>query len=151
MPQPCPDPRPLKLHSSPLLAASTTSRVRESFMFQDAPFQDAPSRRGREILLMSLVLTLANLALSISRASRVYLFEQAQCLLYYQSNDPTQISSQHGVDESLCKLDDVQYPLSIVVGIDSCLALLPGKSNIPPLFFSFILVDFTLTIMNSTS
>lgn len=95
-------------------------------MFQDAPPYSLSV--GRQILLSGIVLTLSNLALSTTRNSRVYLFEQAQCRTYYRSHDLTQINAQHGVAESLCKLGDIQYPLSITVGIDSCLSLLPGKA-----------------------
>ena len=105
---------------------TSTAPIRNSIMYQDAPVRKMSV--GHQILLMSVVLITSNLALSITRNSRVYLFEQAQCSIYYQSHDPTQINSQYGVDERLCKLDDIQYPLSIVVGIDACLLLLPGKA-----------------------
>ena len=75
---------------------------------------------------MSVTLTLSNLALCMTRNSRVYLFEQAQCLLYYQSHGSVEVNTHDSIKETLCKLDDIQYPLSIVVGIDSFLSLLPG-------------------------
>ena len=81
------------------------------------------------IILMSVVLTSANLALTLHKSSRVYLFEQARCLLYYQAHDITKIDPDHGVREDLCKLEGVQYPLSITVGIDHVLLMLPGKTS----------------------
>ena len=94
-------------------------------MFRDVPLADMSVRR--RILLMSIVLTFGNLALTLTKSSRVYLFEQARCLIYYQVNDSTKIDSENGVNESLCKLDGVQRPLSILVGIDAILSMLPGK------------------------
>ena len=94
-------------------------------MFQDVPLASMSVRR--RILLMSIVLTVGNLALTLTKSSRVYLLEQAQCLIYYQVNDVTKIDSKNGVQESLCKLEGVQYPLSILVGIDAILSMLPGR------------------------
>ena len=94
-------------------------------MFQDVPLADMSVRR--RILLMSIVLTFGNLALTLTKSSRVYLFEQARCLIYYQVNDSTKIDSENGVKESLCKLEAVQRPLSILVGTDAILSMLPGK------------------------
>ena len=79
------------------------------------------------ISLLTTVLVLANLAICIHRSSRIYLFQEAQCLTYYRAIDPSKIDSGLGVDEALCKVDDVQSPLSIIDGIDSFLQLLPGK------------------------
>ena len=77
---------------------------------------------------MSVTMTLSSLALSMTRNSRIYLFEQAQCLLYYQSHPSKQVNLQESIRESECKLENIQYPLSIVVGIDSFLSLLPGTA-----------------------
>lgn len=96
-------------------------------MFQDtAPAKISVRRR---ILLMSIVLISANLALTLSKNSRVYLFEQARCLIYYQINDPTKVDPENGVKESLCKITDIQRPLSILVGVDAMLAILPSKRH----------------------
>ena len=99
-------------------------------MFQEVPHADM-SVRWR-ILLMSIVLIFGNLAVTLAKSSRVYLFEQARCLIYYQANDPTKLDSNNGVDERLCKIDGIQYPLSIVVGIDATLLMLPGKLSSSP-------------------
>ena len=86
----------------------------------------------QQILLLGFLLTLANLAGVIHKSSRVYLFQQAQCLAYYRTHDPTQIDSHSRVEEALCKLDKVQSRLSITDGIDSFLSNLPGKSSYLP-------------------
>lgn len=83
----------------------------------------------QQILLLGLLLTLSNLAAVIHKSSRVYLFQQAQCLTYYKIHDPTQIDSHSRIQEALCKLDKVQSRLSITDGIDSFLSYLPGKSS----------------------
>ena len=93
---------------------------------------------------MSIVLTAGNLAVTLTKSSRVYLFEQARCLMYYQVNDSTKIDSDLGVEESLCKLEGVQYPLSVTVGIDAILLMLPGKVSMPyPLFREVVENSYT--------
>ena len=98
-------------------------------MFQDVPLANMSVRR--RILLMSIVFTVGNLALTLNKSSRVYLFQQARCLMYYQFNDSTKIDSDNGVNENLCKLEGVQYPLSITMGIDAILSMLPGNVSRP--------------------
>lgn len=119
-------------------SSRTISSDLSCIMFEDT-IQFPLSVRHR-ILLMSVTMTLSNLALCITKNSRVYLFEQAQCLLYYQSHGPTQVDIQNSINESLCKVEDIQYPLSIIVGIDSFLSLLPGKA----FWFSFSLSPWTI-------
>ena len=109
---------------SPRLRTSPLPRLKTT-MFQDVP--PAKMSVRRRILLMSIVFTVGNLALTLNKSSRVYLFEQARCLIYYQVNDSTKIDSENGVNESLCKLEGVQHPLSVTVGIDAILSMLPGK------------------------
>lgn len=83
----------------------------------------------RQIILLGAVLNVSYLATCIHKSSRVYLFQQAQCLNYYQANDPTKINSHYQVDEALCKIHEVQSPLSILDGVDSFLQNLPGKAT----------------------
>lgn len=84
---------------------------------------------NRQVFLLGAVLTFGYLASCIHASSRVYLFQQAQCLTYYETHDPTKIDPRHGVAEALCKLDEIQSPLSIIQGIDSFLQFLPGISS----------------------
>ncbi|KAL2049951.1 hypothetical protein ABVK25_009818 [Lepraria finkii] len=90
---------------------------------------DTPHRKpsvNRQVFLLGALLNLGYLAACIHKSSRVYLFQQAQCLTYYKIHDPTKIDSQYRVEEALCKLDDIQSPLSIIDGIDSFLQFLPA-------------------------
>lgn len=80
-----------------------------------------------QIILLGTILTLGNLAEIIHKSSRVYLFQQAQCLLYYKSVSPSKISSSYLVDDALCKVSQVQSRLSMVDGLDSFLAFLPRE------------------------
>ena len=89
----------------------------------------------RQIILLGAVLNVSYLATCIHKSSRVYLFQQAQCLNYYQANDPTKIDSHYHVEEALCKIHEVQSPLSILDGIDSFLQNLPGRAT--PFFAVF--------------
>jgi hypothetical protein len=84
---------------------------------------------NRQVFLLGAVLNFGYLASCIHVSSRVYLFQQAQCLTYYKTYDPTMIDSHHGVAEALCKLDKIQSPLSVIEGIDSFLQFLPGISS----------------------
>ncbi|KAL8743194.1 MAG: hypothetical protein Q9190_004429 [Brigantiaea leucoxantha] len=92
-------------------------------MLADAPQRGLSVRQ--KTALLGAILTLASLALSIHRASRIFLFQQAQCLAYYRSYEPTEIGSASTIDESLCKLDAIQHPLSTIIGVDSLLTSLP--------------------------
>ena len=100
---------------------------------------------------MSIIFTVSQLALTINKSSRVYLFQQAQCLIYYQVNDSTKIDSENGVNESLCKLEGVQHPLSITVGIDAILLMLPGKVPCPILFLNRLLDVHILTKLDCSA
>lgn len=94
--------------------------------------RELPPRRmsvTRQIVLLGAVLNVSYLATCIHKSSRVYLFQQAQCLNYYQANDPTKVDSHYHVEEALCKIHEVQSPLSILDGIDSFLQNLPGKAT----------------------
>ena len=81
-----------------------------------------------QVFLLGFVLTLANLAAVVHKSSRVYLFQQSQCLAFYMTVDPTKIDPQNGVKEALCKVDVVQSRLSVTDGLDSFLSNLPGRS-----------------------
>ena len=74
-----------------------------------------------QIALLCVVLTLSSLAASIVRSTRIYQFEQIACLAYYKQDH-----TQNAIDETLCKTEAVQTPLSIVVGVDAFLSLIPG-------------------------
>ena len=80
-----------------------------------------------QLLLLGAILTLANLGMVLHRSSRVYLFQQTQCFNYYAVSDPSRIDAHSRVQESLCKLREIQAPLSVTDGIDSFLARLPGR------------------------
>ena len=82
----------------------------------------------RRIHLITAVLTLANFSICLHRSSRVYLFQQTQCLSYYLLTDPTKIGPNYFIDEMLCKNKDVQSPLSIIEGLDGFLGILPGRT-----------------------
>ncbi|MCJ1350963.1 MAG: hypothetical protein MMC33_000945 [Icmadophila ericetorum] len=91
--------------------------------------QDTPQSRlspSTQIFVMAVVLTMGNLALTTSKNSRVYLFEQAICSLYYRNHPEEILGTNQPIDEALCKNKEIQHPLSWVVGIDSFLQLLPA-------------------------
>ena len=79
------------------------------------------------IVTVAIVLTLGNLAICIHRSSRVYLFQQSQCLQHFLVVDKQRIDDQWQVDEAQCKIKEVQSPLSMIEGVDAFLQLLPGK------------------------
>lgn len=79
------------------------------------------------VATIAAVLVLANLAVCIHRSSRLYLFQQSLCLQHYLSTDVNKIGPFWHVDEALCKVQQVQSPLSIIEGLDAFLQLLPGS------------------------
>ncbi|CAO1603767.1 hypothetical protein XANCAGTX0491_007345 [Xanthoria calcicola] len=78
------------------------------------------------VATIAAVLVLANLAVCIHRSSRLYLFQQSLCLQHYLSTDVNKIGPLWHVDEALCKVQQVQSPLSIIEGLDAFLQLLPA-------------------------
>ncbi len=79
------------------------------------------------VVLLGGIITLGNLGTILHKSSRVYLFQQAQCLNYYQIHDVKVIGSNYHIDEHLCKIPGIQSRLSIVEGIDSLLQYIPRK------------------------
>ncbi|KAI4160354.1 MAG: hypothetical protein LQ342_005850 [Letrouitia transgressa] len=92
----------------------------------NGPPPPVPRSVLRRIALLTAIITLSNLAASIQKGSRVFLFQQTQCFNYYQIHDPSKIDWNEMIDEALCKGDGVQHPLSYTVGIDSLLSTLPA-------------------------
>lgn len=92
----------------------------------NGPPPPVPRSVLRRIALLTAIISISNLAASIQKGSRVFLFQQTQCFNYYQIHDPGKIGWNEMIDEALCKGDGVQHPLSYTVGIDSLLATLPG-------------------------
>lgn len=82
----------------------------------------------RQVVCLSLILTLAVFSAILHQSSRVYLYQQTQCIDFYRLHDPSQIRSDSQVDESLCKLDAIQSRLAITDGIDSFLSCIPSES-----------------------
>ena len=59
------------------------------------------------VVLIGVILTLGNLAICIHRSSRVYLFQQSQCLQYYLVAEPNHVNADWEVEESLCKIREI--------------------------------------------
>ena len=82
------------------------------------------------VATIAITLTLGNLAICIHRSSRVYMYQQSQCLLYYLGHDPSKVNEAWEVEESMCKIKEVQSPLSMIEGLDTFLQLLPGEAHL---------------------
>ena len=92
------------------------------------PVTMAPERsRHVQVVLVAAVVVLANLAICIHRSSRVYLFQQSLCLQHIMATNPQNIGPQWRIEEKLCRIREVQSPLSLTEGVDAFLQLLPGK------------------------
>ena len=94
-------------------------------MFTSALMQKASATN--RIILLGAILTLGNLAEIIHKSSRIYLFQQAQCLVHYKAVDPSKIQTGFRIDEALCKVNPIQSRLATIDGIDSFLYFLPRK------------------------
>ena len=79
------------------------------------------------IILLGAILTLSNLGEIIHKSSRIYLFEQAQCLVHYKNVDPSKIHTNFRIDEALCKVSPIQSRLATINGIDAFLFCLPRE------------------------
>ncbi|KAL8671124.1 MAG: hypothetical protein Q9168_004369 [Polycauliona sp. 1 TL-2023] len=81
--------------------------------------------RGSPVLVITAVLVLANLSICIHGSSRLWIFQQSICLQHYLATDPSQVGLASLVEESRCKIQQVQSTLSIIEGVDVFLQLLP--------------------------
>ena len=102
----------------------------ERFFPSYLPFNMAiigASKIDSRIILITFSLCLSNLGICIHKSSRIYLLQQTLCLNYYKTNDPSKINPDFTVEESICKIKDVQSALSVTEGVDSLLMALPGK------------------------
>ena len=79
------------------------------------------------IILLGAILTLGNLAEIIHKSSRIFLFQQALCLVHYKNLDPSKIHTGFRIDEALCKVTPIQSRLATIDGIDSFLYCLPRE------------------------
>lgn len=86
----------------------------------------------KRLILLGAIITLGNLADIIHKSSRLYLFQQAQCLLYYKRFDPSTIQQDFRIDEALCKVTLIQSHLATINGIDSFLNYLPPLLVLAP-------------------
>ena len=103
---------------------------RSSFHYLDSTTMTSgiPNQRAsvtNRIILFGAIITLSNLADIIHKSSRIYLFQQAQCLLYYNNVDPTKIQPDFRIEERFCKVSPIQSRLATFDGIDSFLNCLP--------------------------
>ena len=90
------------------------------------PHESQTSVTG-QVVLLAAIIALANLADMIHKSSRVYLYQQALCLVYYKTFDPSKIERYSHVEEALCKVSQIQSRLAILDGLDSFLSTLPRK------------------------
>ena len=79
-------------------------------------------------MLLGAILALGSFGSVLHKSSRVYLFQQAQCLNFYQTHDVSAIGANYDIEEGLCKLPIIQSRLSVVDGVDSFLQFLPRES-----------------------
>ena len=94
----------------------------------------SPERKiDYRIVLITLAVTIGHLAISTHRSSRVYLYQQSLCFTYYRHHEPATVEGPSQVDESLCKIPNIQSPLSIVEGFDVLFQLIPGIDQPSPL------------------
>ncbi|VUC31593.1 unnamed protein product [Clonostachys rosea] len=110
----------------------------------DAPVDDdgepsfshsAGQPRTRGIRSVLLLLLLVNLAMSLYQLPLNRVIERRLCRDYYSSTDPVKLQPDGSVDESLCKIPEVQQSLGSIQGVMETTWIVGGK-----------LKDFTMTI-----
>lgn len=76
-----------------------------------------PRRPPRSAIaaLLSLLL-LVNLAASLYQLPLNLVIERRLCLEYYRQHDPSRIGKDGGIEEALCKIDEVQQGLGWTQG-----------------------------------
>lgn len=94
---------------------------------------ETPSKRRTDyrIILITLVITLSNIAICTHRSSRVWLYQQSLCFEYYHAREPAAAETSASIDEDRCKLKEIQSSLSTIESLDAVFMLLPGRTNHP--------------------
>jgi hypothetical protein len=84
-------------------------------------------RPNNEVLVPSILVTLAAFALACLSSTYVYLIEQSVCRTHFMLNDPTMVNGVGLVDEESCKMPDIQAHVASINGIYLFLAFIPGQ------------------------
>ncbi|CAG9948111.1 unnamed protein product [Clonostachys rosea f. rosea IK726] len=81
-------------------------------------FSHSPAQpRARGIRSVLLLLLLVNLAMSLYQLPLNRVIERRLCRDYYSSTDPVKLQPGGSVDESLCKIPEVQQSLGSIQGV----------------------------------
>lgn len=84
----------------------------------EPPFSHPPRQpRARGIRSVLLLLLLVNLAMSLYQLPLNRVIERRLCRDYYSSTDPAKLQPDGSVDESLCKIPEVQQSLGSIQGV----------------------------------
>lgn len=84
---------------------------------------------ARAMPFMAIHFSLAFFEIIIN-APQLYLFEQSLCSSYYRIHDPNLIGHNGWIEESYCKLAEIQHQLATVRGWKSFFDTLPGAKSL---------------------
>lgn len=78
------------------------------------------------VVLGLLLITIVDVGAFLADPPRTRIFEANICLSYYREHDPSVISADGTILESLCKIDAVQKKLAMIFGFQDLFDALPG-------------------------
>ena len=110
-------------------SSSTMDSGSESLpLEEDQDLETVTRHRDRTWPLLALML-LVNLAASLYQLPLNRVVERRLCYEYYSVHDPRRVKPGGQVDESLCKIDDVQQRLGWILGVMETAWVVGGKSR----------------------
>lgn len=121
--------------TSPLLAHPPEAEPQPAQEPAPTTDGDAPSRRHpeffRAIVVIFSICFVSEIGTSLIGTADTRLFEMAVCRDYYRKHDPGVIGEPplSYVDESLCKLNEIQTRLAYLRATRNLVMTLPGESS----------------------
>ena len=118
--------------------AEDSPLLKSAFIAQDDPEAERKSQRTRTLVIFLIVALIVSVDLpSVLQSSpTVRIIEDIYCKAYYKANDISKFSSGGTIDESLCKIDEVQEELEFLKGWMSFFDHLPGV--LPPWWYQYV-------------
>ncbi|KAH7354958.1 hypothetical protein BKA65DRAFT_231744 [Rhexocercosporidium sp. MPI-PUGE-AT-0058] len=84
------------------------------------------SEEGSALLPATLILVLGSFGYMLYTSTHVYLMEQSVCREYYRAHEPTLVGKNGLMDETICKIPQIQSRVAETLGVYRVLTYLPA-------------------------
>lgn len=87
---------------------------------------DVPQRKRSALLPAALIMTLSSFGAILYSSAHVYLIEQAVCRDHYASLENVGMGGGELIDETICKIPDIQSEVASIYGLYKMLTYVPA-------------------------